>query len=385
MGDVLSYMDEFGGYTFVEKPLNEIDGLILSHFSYYVYDGIVPSPEDALSSIEFKDLEYLMDKENFISVKWEEEKNKILLKKVMGSRRYRNTKACFYIHEVNSDHAVQFGAITFLLGNGDVFVSFRGTDDEIIGWKEDFYMACRTPVGAQLKSAEYLNQVAGLLAKKKKLRFYLGGHSKGGNLAAYAAMKCDDEVRHRIARVFDMDGPGFHPEFMKRLDYDGIKDKILKIVPDESFVGVLMETKQDYTLIKSTQIGVSQHVTLSWCIEGDSFMRVKEAEPTRKALYDRINQWIFAMSKEEVDTFIESLFKVVEIIGASTLTELKTVMPDFPKKLRSIGLEYKNMDEKTKQIIWDISVFIVEVAATDQQERIKKSKMIEKIRQRLDV
>ena len=379
MGDVISYIDEFGGYTFVEKPMTEIDGLILSHLSYYVYDGIVPPPEEAPASVEFNDLEHLMDPNRFISVKWEEEKNRILFKKVVNSRRYRSAKACFYVHEVNSDHAVQFGAVTFLLGNGDVFVSFRGTDDELIGWKEDFYMACRTPVGAQLKSAEYL------LAKKKKLRIYIGGHSKGGNLAVYAAMKCDDAVRRKIARIYDMDGPGFHPEFMKQLDYDCIKDKILKIVPDESFVGVLMETRQDYTVIKSTQIGVSQHVTLTWKVDGDHFERAKEAEPVRKALYERINQWIFAMSREEVDAFIENLFRIVEITEAKTLTELKTVMPDFPKKLRSIGLEYKNMDEKTKQIFWDISVFVAEVAAADQQERIRQSKMIEKIRQKLDM
>lgn len=384
MGNVISYIDEFGGYTFVEKPMCELDGLILSHLSYYVYDGIVPTLEEAPASIKLEDLGRDIDKENFISVKWELEKNRELFEKVTSSRRYRSARACFYVHEIDNDSAVQFGAVTFVLGNGDVFVSFRGTDDELVGWKEDFYMACRAPVGAQIRSAEYINRIAEHFIKRKNLRLYLGGHSKGGNLAVYAAMCCDDHVKRKIARIYDMDGPGFHPEFMKHLDYDRIKDKIFKIVPDGSFVGLLMETRTDYTLIKSTQIGLSQHVTLSWCVEGDSFVRSNAADPSRKALYDKINQWIYDMSREQVDNFTENLFKLIEITEASTLTDLKTVMPDAPKKLHNIGIEYRKMDEKTKRIFWEISVFIMEVAAQDQQDRIKKSKTLEKIRQHIE-
>ena len=128
-----------------------------------------------------------------------------------------------------------------------MFLSFRGTDDAMIGWKEDLYMAYHTPVGAQVRSVAYANQVAKLLAKKKNLRLIFGGHSKGGNLAVFAAMNCDEEIKRRISKIYNMDGPGFCPDFLEQYDYNGIKDKILKIVPDESFVGMLLETKQDKT------------------------------------------------------------------------------------------------------------------------------------------
>ena len=151
-------------------------------------------------------------------------------------------------------------------------------------------MAYRTPVGAQLRSTEYLEQVARLLARKRRLRFYLGGHSKGGNLAVYAAMTCDESLKSRIGKIYNMDGPGFRPDFMETLDYDGVKDKILKIVPDESFVGMLMEQKEDYELIKSTEIGVQQHICFSWCVEGDHFERSEVQKPKRKELYDQIGR-----------------------------------------------------------------------------------------------
>jgi hypothetical protein len=272
-----------------------------------------------------------------------------------------------------------------MLGNGDVFISFRGTDDNIIGWREDFNMAYRTPVGAQIKSTEYVENVARLLARKRNLRFYLGGHSKGGNLAVYAAMTCDEKIKRRIGRIYNMDGPGFRPDFMEKLDYDNIKDKILKIVPDESFVGMLMEPKQDYVLIKSTQIGVQQHVCFSWCVEGDHFERSDTQTPKRKDLYDRINNWIFGLDKEQLGEFIDSLFKLIEITEAKTLTDLKNVKGgEAAKKAHSIMQEYNGMNDETKHVFWEISIYMIEVLARDRQERTSRWKVIDRMRQHME-
>ncbi len=385
MGDIISYVYEFGGFTFTEKPFCEIDGLVFSHLSYFIFDGIVPKIDENMPAITLCDVAQRMDWHHFISVKWELEKNREFFYKVVFSRRYRNTKANFLVEEMDANEGVQFCAVTFLLGNGDIFLSFRGTDDALIGWKEDFYMAYRTPVGAQLRSTEYVHQVAKLLARKRNPRFYLGGHSKGGNLAVYAAMTCEESVKHRIGKVYNMDGPGFRPDFMQTLDYDGVKDKILKIVPDESFVGMLMEQKEDYELIKSTEIGVQQHICFSWCVEGDHFERSEVSQPKRKELYDRINNWIFALGVEQVGDFIESLFKLIEITEAKTLTDLKNVKGgEFAKKLHTIMQEYSAMNEETKRVFWEIGGFMIEVLAKDQQERIGRWKTFDRIRQRIE-
>lgn len=383
MGDIISYVYEFGGFTFAEKPFCEIDGLVYSHLSYFIYENIVPSARDNRPAIALRDVAQQMDWHHFISVKWELDKNRELFYKIAFSRRYRNTKMNYLVEEMDTD--VQFCAVTFLLGNGDVFISFRGTDDTLVGWKEDFYMAYRTPVRAQMRSTEYVNMVAKLLARKKNLRFYLGGHSKGGNLAMYAAMTCNNNIKCRIGRIYNMDGPGFRPDFMEGLDYESIKDKILKIVPDESFVGMLMEQKEDYILIKSLEIGVQQHVCFSWCVNGDRFERANEPIPKRKALYDRINNWIFGLEIAQVGEFIDGLFKMIEATEAKTLTDLKNVKGgDFARKAHSIIQEYSSMNDETKRVFWEISVFMIEVLVQDRQERVRRWKMVDKMRQRME-
>ena len=136
MGDVISYIDEYGGFTFLEKPFCEVDGLICSHFSYYLYSGIVPPADDgkpAMPGVRLSDAVQKMNWNNFISVQWEIEKNRELLYKTAFSRRYRNTVLNFFAEETDEEKNLQFCAVTFLLGNGDVFISFRGTDDEIVG------------------------------------------------------------------------------------------------------------------------------------------------------------------------------------------------------------------------------------------------------------
>jgi hypothetical protein len=385
MGNVISYVYEYGGFTFTEKPFCEIDGLIFSHMSYFVFDNIVPGIDDNKPAISLCDVAQNMDWHNFISVKWEEDKNKELFYKVAFSRRYRNTKLNYLVNEIDTSDEVQFCSMTFMLGNGDVFISFRGTDDNIVGWREDFNMAYSTPVGSQIKSTEYVEKVAKLLSRKRNLRFYFGGHSKGGNLAVYAAMTCCDKIKCRIGRIYNMDGPGFRPDFMEKLDYAGIKEKILKILPDESFVGMLMETKADYELIKSTEIGVQQHVCFSWQVQGDKFERSDSNVPKRKEFYDRINKWIFGLEIEQVGDFIDSLFKLVEITEAKTLSDLKNVKgSEAAKKFHTVMSEYNKMGDETKKVFWEISVFMVEMLARDHQERTSRWKVLDKVRQRME-
>ena len=383
MGDILSYIDEFGGFTFVEKPLCEADGLILAHLSYYVYDEIVPGINDNLPPVYLYDLPKYMKEEEFISVKWELEKNRELFKRVAASRRYRNVRLNYFVNEIDLEEDVQFCAVTFLLGNGDIYISFRGTDDELIGWKEDFYMAYRTPVGSQIRSVNYVNKIAEIFLKKRNAQFYFGGHSKGGNLAVYAAMQCDRKLRHRILKIYNFDGPGFRPEFMEELDYENIKEKVVKFVPDESFIGLLMEQNNDYILIKSTKIGMAQHIALTWYVEGDSFLRSECNQHKRKDLYAEINNWILAMDREKVGEFLDNLFSLIEITEARTLSELKGVIPDFSKKANLIKITYKKMDEETKRLFWEMGIFMIEVLAADQQERVRQWKIVNSLREKI--
>ena len=130
---------------------------------------------------------------------------------------------------------------------------------------------------------------------------------------------------------------------------------------------------------------MQQHVCFSWCVEGDRFEHSGEPEPKRKALYDRINSWLLAIDIEQVDDFIDSLFKLVEITEAKTLTDLKKVKGgELAKKAHSIMQEYSGMNDETKQMLWEMSVFLVEVLAHDRQERLSRWKAIDKMRQQME-
>ena len=125
MGTIVSYLEEYGGYNFIEKPLCEVDGLILAHLSYYVYDGVVPGIEETKPAVTTEYMKENMDQKNFLSVTWEEAQNRELFYKILETRRFRSMKANYYVNAIDKEQSLQFGAITFILGNGDIYIAFR--------------------------------------------------------------------------------------------------------------------------------------------------------------------------------------------------------------------------------------------------------------------
>ena len=175
---------------------------------------------------------------------------------------------------------------------------------------------------------------------------------------------------------------------METLDYMSVKEKIIKFVPKESFVGMLMqdhnENSIEYILIESEKVGVQQHMPLSWCIENDSFVRSESNEPERKALYGRMNQWIYELGREKTENFLNELFNMVEVTEAQTLSDFRAPSPELLKKMKLVRNAYREMDEETKSILWEMAIFVVELMAKDQHERIQKWKLIERMRGRMD-
>lgn len=370
LGNIISYMDEFGGYTFDDKAFCEIDAMILAYLSYISFDDT-----DRIYNIS--DASDIMNRDNFTTVAMYVEETRTLFNKIIESRRYRKTRIMFIVNEISDE--IQFAAMTFVLGNGDIVIAFRGTDDAIVGWKEDLYMACKTPVPSQERSTVYVNNVIKKLQKKKNARFYLTGHSKGGNLAVYSAMTCEEKYRYRIGRIYNFDGPNFRPDFLEKLDYDKIKEKEFKFVPRESFIGKIMENEKSGEIIsvESTEIGILQHVPTSWCVEEDQFVR-SVVEPERKELYAKINEWILMLEREKIGLFLDTLFGVVE--GIDTVTELSS---DWVRNSKSLLSSYLEMDDEVKGIFWEFSVLIIEILATDQQERIRKWRILNTVRETL--
>jgi hypothetical protein len=214
---------------------------------------------------------------------------------------------------------LQFSAVTFLLGNGTAVVTYRGTDDTLVGWKEDMNMCFLPVVPAQLKAVEYLHTVA----KTHKGKIILAGHSKGGNLAVYAAVQCDPDIRERITAIYSNDGPGFGKNILDDPDYQQIRPLICNLVPHSSVVGMLLEHDENFTVVKSRQkSGLLQHNGLSWEILGNSFVHLKDVTPESRKLDRTVNQWIRDMTPEQREEFAEAVYQLFSVDGAQTLTDL---------------------------------------------------------------
>ena len=272
-GTMLDYIREYGEYTFDEKPLGEVDSLIFSQFAYLKLDGMVPLVTENKKSVNLQFIRDHADYEKLYADERYEKENRALFTAMLQSKRFRKVKLNCYSNIVEPEWETQFSAVTFLLTEDLAYLAYRGTDETIVGWKEDFNMAFLDPVPGQLFAVKYMDRVM----QKLQHRFFVGGHSKGGNFAVYAALSCKEEEKDRILRVFNHDGPGFRPEVLKRLDYPSMDEKIIRILPHSSLVGMLFSPAAcKYEVVESKTFGLLQHDPFTWLVEEDHFLKVKD-------------------------------------------------------------------------------------------------------------
>ncbi|MGO4921687.1 DUF2974 domain-containing protein [Bifidobacterium choerinum] len=220
----------------------------------------------------------------------------------------------------------QFAALTFRLPTGELVIAFRGTDDSLVGWKEDFNMAYRYPVPAQKHAADYLEQVAALWDGD----IILTGHSKGGNVSVYAAMNAHDDVKDRIRHIYSFDGPGFPPDVVRSYEYGTIVDRITKVVPDSSIIGMLLNEspRERLVVVKSDADGLGQHSCYSWQMRGDDFeIAPGGLSDSSKTFNDALNDWLGGMTQRQREHGVEALFRVLMSSGYKSTTELMKAGP----------------------------------------------------------
>ena len=347
MGTVLDYIKEYGKYSFREMPMTEVDSLALCQLSYLKFDGMVPGVRENLPSVTLESLKVYPDYEKLFADVRYEEVNRALIEGMLAGKRYSNLKLNCYVNMVEKESEMQFSAITYILNDGTVYIAFRGTDETIVGWKEDFNMAFCAPVPGQEYSVGYLNTVA----ERIHSPFYVGGHSKGGNLAVYSAMNCRPDVQERIIRVFSMDGPGFRPEVLKAGNYDVIADRVTKILPHSSLVGMLFESDMHFQVVESKTFGLMQHDPYTWLVEGDHLKHVDDIYESRKQMDNTLNTWILSLDEKQLRIFVDTLFQVISASQADNLidftaewrqsmnriiTALKDLDPDTTKALKAV-------------------------------------------------
>ena len=345
MGNIMDYLEWRGDLTLEREPFCEVDNLLMSYLAYVRMEGIAPQPGEMPKSLkeisqEFFQIhseEYLKKEKSLTRLAWK------VMPKMVESERFADIRIRNFVNYISQENEVQFCAMEILLDDGTSFVAYRGTDDSIVGWKEDFAMVTGE-VPAQATAVEYLNYVG----QNCDCELRVGGHSKGGNLAVYAAAQCEPEIQKRIMTIYNNDGPGFRQEFLDSPGFSMIRSRIVRIIPESSIVGLLLLHDTEPEIIKSTQNGAMQHDGITWDVCGNHFVRAEEIN-AGSILFDKtLKKWMDEIEESKRGAFIEDLFSVLEAPGVETFTELQN---EGLRTLKEILSKIEDLQPESKKII----------------------------------
>ena len=344
MNNIIGYIEEYGDKTLEEFPFNEVDSLVLCQLSYLNYSGFVGDFNSENPIIEVTKIYEASNKDDILKGYWYTHNNRELFAAFATSNRFKGTKLAYYVQILNESVDAQFAAVTYILPDKSIYVAYRGTDATLVGWKEDMKLAYSEPLRSQEIAADYIDSVANHVSGS----FRMGGHSKGGNLAVYAAMFCAHDTRKRIIEIFDNDGPGFRPEVLKEGHFASVRNKIHKFIPRSSIVGILLEDEIEYEVIECWSIGALQHNSYVWKSHEGHFVRSKGMTSAKIRNDSALNEWIYSLSDAEVSTFIDALFDVLTASDAKNVFDL---IKDPTKSVTSAFAAYKGMDQKAKDTL----------------------------------
>ena len=346
------YLNWRGDLSFETIPPCEVDNLIFSIIAYIDLSGTVTEdfPKKRPAALLNATRNFLRSQSGTIIdlgliIPRE---TATLLVRASKTARFGLVRPVCYVNRICDEQQKQFCAVSFLLPGGDTFVAFRGTDDTLVGWKENFNMSFMHPVPAQEEAVRYLEYIA----RHTEGKLYVGGHSKGGNLAVYSAVKASDAVKDRIVAVYNNDGPGFDRSFIEGEDYLAMRDRIYTLVPQSSVVGMMLEHEERYTVVKSTSSGLMQHNGLTWVVMGGAFIKLDSVDEQSKLIDSSLKSWLADISIEDRERFVDELFEALSSTNAKTLSELGADKRKLIKAWNSIDNEARTQLIRCINTIW---------------------------------
>ena len=340
MADIIDYALLNAHKDFDILPYSYIDSLVFSQLSYLSYDYIVPDLKNKGKGLLLSDIAESEHYEAIFPLERTAERNKKLLNAVAYSNRYGKVRVNYYEDIFDTEKDTQFCAITFILPNGDAVVSFRGTDSTITGWKENFNMLFASPVAAQSHSVLYVDSIV----KKIKGNIILTGHSKGGNLAIYSGTMCSHKTKSKISSIHSFDSPGFTKEFIESLEHIETEKIIEKFIPEESLIGLLLNNRDKYRIIKSEGSGIMQHDPFLWQIDTikNDFVDGEKLYMSSQFFDVTFNEWVYSSTPVQREQFVEALFKMIYTAN----TENAESFSEWSENLRgNSSLIYENLKE----------------------------------------
>ncbi len=347
MAGIVEYSLMNAHKDFNTLPFTKVDGLIFAQLAYLDFDTFVPDRQLFTRGITFSKICEQDDFDTLFPLERTARKNLLLFNSLAYSKRYGTIKINYHENIFDSEKEVQFSATTFLLPDGTACVSFRGTDSTITGWRENFNMLYNDTVPAQISAVKYLNNVA----RKIKGNIIVVGHSKGGNLAIYASVMCSPKTKEKIVEVQSFDSPGFTEEFVNSPNYLETESKIIKFVPEDSMIGMLLNDTASYRIVKSDGEGIHQHDPFLWLVDDNDFITGEKIHTKARFVNSTFKEWVSNFTPEQRELFVDAMFDIVE---ATNIQKAESFL-DWSENLKgnsSLILDtIKDLDPETRNFM----------------------------------
>ncbi len=360
MANMLDYMAWRGEFSLEASPWNAIDGLLAATLSYLNFHGVQDARGWTLE--EAKRIDLLIDNpdESFPP-------RREAFHRMADSVRFSSCRMHHFISLTDEEMSMQFSAMCLDMPDGTMAVAFRGTDNTLVGWREDFNMSFQTRVPGQEAAGYYLQRAAALNSRPLRLV----GHSKGGNLAVYAAATVTPDVQARIESIWSYDGPGMNREMSGTEGYLRIKDRIHSYIPQTSIIGLLMDYYKPYTVVHSTASGISQHDPMSWQVYGGKFEEMESIDRTASVVCETLHEWLQNSTPEQRGAFVDTLFQLADNTRATKMSDL------LNEKFRSLWKMFggrKEVDPETRRIFNRLIAQAVSLGFGNVMERVRGKK-----------
>lgn len=364
--NIVQYCKKFGDDGFDVRPLGEVDSLIFCELSYLNFTGILgdEEPKTTLSELFERECERLIFDTLLPN------SNKKLINAIIPKKRFGEVKAGYFCELNDEEREVRFAAVTFLLPDGTAYVAFRGTDVTLLGWKEDFNMGFKRKIPSQQLAVDYLEKVA----ERIEGDIIIGGHSKGGNLAVYSAVKCSPSVKNRITAVYNHDGPGFHDALPESSQYEKMEDIVHKTLPHDSLVGVLLHHTENYKVVVSKSVLILQHNPFAWDVKNEfEFTELKSTTQNSRRADRTLKKFMAETDQKTLEKFVNALFAVIDGSGAEKL-------PDFKKhtfkKIGNMKRAFKALPEEDRILLKKHGALLLKLWIKAAKKSAKKDRKI---------
>lgn len=355
MASIRGFLKQNGNKSFLDFPFCEADLVVIALLSYCNYEqSSITKNKDLYNS--FTNIRDFMDentKKRITNNFFKPNEFLSFLEMFNKSSRYDNVKLGFFEENKSNRNEIQFFGLTFFIDD-KIFVTFRGTDRSVVGWQEDFDLVLKDVIPSQEEAKNYLFKMVNLLKKP----VYVLGHSKGGNLAYFAYYFNDINVQDMVIKVYNLDGPGF--KFDTKKLYKKNKEKLVKIVPHDDVVGILLNDPSELIICKSSEVNVNAHDLLTWQFDFfnkyKTLTRTKELTIYSETLRITINEFIKEIGIDNVKDVKRAIFEIVKINKVKDViyiyeAALKNIHNGLTEMRRENPEQVKQMEQLIKQFL----------------------------------